>query len=256
MERELPAWLRVLGTGLSFSIFGLLCLLGVTVLFPAARLWGGREGGDLRVQRVIHHCFRFFMKTVEVLGVLRIRVEGAEALRGPGPRIVVANHPSLADVLLLVSQLPQADCIVKRSAWSNPFLAGVVRAAGYLPNDEGEALLEACATRLRQGRTVLLFPEGTRSPAGGVGRFRRGAAHLALRTGVPLQPVTITCEPRMLMRGVPWYRVPERAGRFVLRVEEPVSALESDGAERALAARRLTARLREGFQKRLVYTQT
>lgn len=252
----LPRWCRVVTTGLAFAIFGGMCLVGAGALFPLARLSArDRERGELRVQRWIQWCFRLFTRVLAVLDVAHVEIEGRERLAAPGPAIVVANHPSLVDVVLLVACLPQADCVVKKEAWSNPFLRGVVASAGYVPNDEGEAVVAACVERLRRGRRVVLFPEGTRSPAGSLGRFRRGAAHLALASDVPLLPVSISCRPPMLMRGVPWYRVPERSGRFVLRVEEPLppEAGGGPGEARALAARRLTAQLRELFEKRLGY---
>jgi len=152
------------------------------------------------------------------------------------------------------SLMPQLDCVVKREAWSNPFMRGVVMAAGYIPNDAGESLVDRCVERIEQGCSLLVFPEGTRSPEGGLGVFQRGAAHAALRSGRPLLPVSIRCEPPTLMRGQKWYEVPPRRMRFSIDVGEPIAppAL-SAGEPRGLAARRMTAELRDFFAKRLQY---
>src|SRR5206468_133932 len=85
-------------------------------------------------------------------------------------------HPSLIDIVLLLARLPQADCIVKTAARTNPFMRGIVTSTGYLANDHGDVLVDACADRIRRGRSVVLFPEGTRSPRGGLGRFQRGGS--------------------------------------------------------------------------------
>ena len=157
------------------------------------------------------------------LGVCKLSVQSRERLREPGGLLIVANHPTLIDVVLIGSLLPQLDCLVKIGAWRNPFMRGVVRAAGYVPNDLGEAVVEACAARLREGRSLLLFPEGTRSMKGGdLGAFHRGAAHVALRSGRPLVPLVIRCVPRALGRGQHWYDVGDRPMSFTIEVGEPI----------------------------------
>jgi 1-acyl-sn-glycerol-3-phosphate acyltransferase len=243
-------WRRVVGTGLSFAFFGVGSLaLGVVatpLLWLAVRDRGRRERA---MQRLIHHGFRVFVRLMEGVGVIAVEIRQPGRL-APAGQLLIANHPTLIDYVLLVAHLPQADVVVKRAHWSNPFTAGTVRGAGYVPNDTGEATLEACAARIRAGRTVLLFPEGTRSPRDALGSFQRGAAHVALATGVDARPVTIHCEPRGLMRDQPWYDVPERRMQFVLDVGEPI-ATPTDGEPRGRAARRLTGQYREHFHKSL-----
>ena len=116
----------------------------------------------------------------------------------------------------------------------------------------GEALVEACVARLRQGRTLLLFPEGTRSPQGRIGSLRRGAARVALRSGEPLLPVVITCEPPTFMKGQRWYEVPQRTAHLTIRFDEPI---DWEGHEVAgslpIAARRLTDAIRDRYERRL-----
>ena len=164
----------------------------------------------------------------------RFSVRGAERLREPGGHLIVANHPTLIDVVLIGSLMPQLDCLVKTDASRNPFMRGVVRVAGYVPNDLGEAVVEACAARLREGRSLLLFPEGTRSMKGGeLGSFHRGAAHVALSSGRRILPLVIHCAPRALTRGQHWYDVGDRPDALHDR---------GRGADRSARARRRTTR--------------
>jgi 1-acyl-sn-glycerol-3-phosphate acyltransferase len=242
---------RVARTAIAFATFGLAGVLFALLVAPVLRfLPGTQRERDFRGQRLVHHWFRFFDRFMQRLGLHRVQIEGAERLREPG-QLVVANHPTLLDVVLLVARMPQCDCVVKRAAWSNPCMRWVVQAAGYVPNDLGEELIEACAARLEAGRTLLLFPEGTRSPARSLGRFQRGAAHVALRARRPLLPVFIHCDPPTLMRGQPWYDVPERRFAYRIEVGEPIYPELGAGGGRGAAARRLTAALREFFQARL-----
>lgn len=194
------------------------------------------------------------MAYMQWVGLSEIRVRGVDRLSVRGPHLLVANHPSLLDVVVMGSLMPQLDCVIKREAWSNPFMRGVVAAAGYIPNDAGEQLVDRCVERIEQGRSLLIFPEGTRSPEGGLGPFHRGAAHTALRCGRPLLPVSIRCDPPTLMRGQKWYDVPPRRMQFSIEVGDPIAPPElAAGESRGLAARRMTAELRDFFAKRLQY---
>lgn len=241
----LARWRRIAATGFAFTCFGIGAVLLALLVFPLGRLGAATpEAADARVQRWIHLGFRGFRRLMEGLGLLHTRWIGLEALHTPGAKLVVANHPTLIDVVHLVAELPQADCIVNDARTRNPFLALAAREAGYLSNARGPELVAACAARLRAGRTVLLFPEGTRSPEKGLQPFHRGAAHVALAAGVPLVPVAIRCEPRTLMKGRPFWDVPERAAAYTLRVLEPIPAGSEAGVSIAVAARRTTAELR------------
>jgi 1-acyl-sn-glycerol-3-phosphate acyltransferase len=240
-------------TGFSFAAFGLMAVWISAVALPMSRLWSGQAPDDLRAQRSIHRACQRYLRMAEALGLLRWTGRNLAALAGPGPHLVVANHPTLLDMVLLCALLPQVDCIVNAARASNPFLRGAIRMAGYVTNSDGPRAVEECVRRLRAGRNILLFPEGTRSPAGGLGRFRRGAAHIALRSGVPLIPVLIRCDPPTLGKGQSWYDVPE--GRFELTVLglDPIAPDAAFGGEISppLAARRLTAQLFEAFDKNL-----
>jgi len=246
------AW-RVVATGIAFGSFGIGGLVLGLVVLPLVRLLPGtpRER-DFRCQRVVHHTFRIFVAQMQAMGLMTVRFRDPEELRRPG-QLVVANHPTLLDAVFLVSQMPQADCVIKRAILSNAFMRGVVRCAGYLSNDLGDELIEACAERLRDGRSLLLFPEGTRSPAGRLGEFQRGAAHVALRSGKPLRPVTIHCDPPGLVRGQKWYDVADRPLEIDIECDEPIYPVDLPAGPRGrgAAARRLTSELRDFYEKRL-----
>jgi 1-acyl-sn-glycerol-3-phosphate acyltransferase len=248
----LRAW-HYTASAIAFGLFGLGGVLLPLLVFPLLRaLPGSREQGELRCQLVVHHGFRIYVAIIEAIGVVRLRVDGAEELRRPG-QLVVVNHPTLLDAVFLLSLMPQADCVAKRATWSNPFMRGVVTATGYLSNDLGAELVEKCAQRLRAGRSVLLFPEGTRSPKGGLGPFQRGAVHVALRSGKPLRTVVLTCRPPALMRGRRWWRMPTE--RLAIGIDahatlDPAPMLEP-GLSRGVAARRVSAALRDFYTKTL-----
>jgi len=241
-DRKLNHAWRVFATGFVFVLFGVGALVISVTMFPLLRLstWNA-DTARRRIQHGMQLTFRAYMETMRVLGILTYRVDGAERLRKPG-RLIVANHPTLLDVVLLVSQMPEVDCIVKSGLWRNPFLRWPVSWAGYLPNAAGEKLIEECSATLRCGHSLLVFPEGTRTVPGKPLHMQRGAAHIALAADADILPVTITCEPPTLFKGNPWYRVPARRFHLHVVVGEPMAAREfiRDNEAPVLTARRIT----------------
>lgn len=242
----LNRWWRIAGTGFLFALFGLGGLLLGVVVFPLLLVAIRHHQRRSALARgVIHHLFRAFVGLMCGLGLCHLEVRGRERLDRRG-LLILASHPSLIDVVFLISLVRDADCIVKAALARNPFTRGPVIAAGYVFNDSGPGLIDDCVASVRSGNNLIVFPEGTRTPADvALGRLQRGAANLAVRGGLPITPVRITCEPRMLGKGIKWWRVPPIAGTFVIEVGEdmPIADhLAAEGAQ-ALAARRLNDEL-------------
>ncbi len=255
MTRRLQHLWRVWLTAVGYLAFAALCLSLSWILLPLARLRQRGEGRDLAAQRSVHAACARYVGFLEWLGILRASAIGAELLAAPGARLVVANHPTLLDFVFLVALMPQADCIVSGVRADNPLLSGIVRAARYVRNDEGREIVDECAARLRGGRALVIFPEGTRSPLRGMRPFQRGAARIALEAGCDLQPVSIHCDPPTLRKGQKWYDVPDRPFRLSVRVLDGIStravreSLAGGRVTRSVAARRLTAELHEVLSK-------
>ncbi|MCL4113782.1 UNVERIFIED_CONTAM: hypothetical protein GTU68_003982 [Idotea baltica] len=133
-------------------------------------------------------------------GAIDYRIDGAELLRKDRNCIIVANHPSLIDYVLIASQLPQCDCLVKAAIWENPFMKRIVKAAGYIPNQAPDDLLERCEERFSRGNVLLVFPEGTRTTPGIEPSLQRGAAQIATRTQTDLRVIHITVSPTFLTK--------------------------------------------------------
>ncbi|MEW6562764.1 MAG: lysophospholipid acyltransferase family protein [Pseudomonadota bacterium] len=244
---------RLVGTGLSFLTFGLGGLLLRLVYFPVLRLLVRDAESQARYARLaIHHAFRGFIGLMRVLGVLEYRIEGIERLQRPG-LLILANHPTLIDVVFLISLVPNANCVVKGSLARNPFTRGPVTATGYITNSAGGTeLVTDCIASLEAGDNLIIFPEGTRTPVGGEMKLQRGAANIAVRGGCNITPVVIRCEPLSLTKGQPWWKIPFRRVRFTIEVREDIPVepfLDASQQEAALAARRLTDYLHGYFSK-------
>jgi 1-acyl-sn-glycerol-3-phosphate acyltransferase len=233
---------RVAATGFVFVVFGLGAIVISLTMFPVLRFsTSNRETARRRIQRGMQMTFKAYMELMRTLGILTYSVDGLQRLREPG-RLIIANHPTLIDIVLLGSLIPAVDCIVKKGLWRNPFLRWPVSWAGYIPNSEGEELVERCSQALRQGRSLLVFPEGTRTVPGRPMHVRRGSAHIALAADAEILPVTITSNPITLFRGNPWYRVPVRRFHMRVVVGAPVkaAAFRVPGEAPSISARRMS----------------
>ncbi len=251
---------RALRSGFMFSLFGIGSVLMAGVVIPFVALIGrhrSQRATDLTAQRLIQRCFALFVQIGVWIRLWDVEHSGTERL-SDGSALIVANHPTLLDVVFIGAFLPQGDYVVKREAWSNPALGGIARIAGFISNDGAEELVDACSRRLLAGRSVLLFPEGSRSPEQGLRPFRRGAAHVALRTECRILPVSIDCQPPALKKGQPWWALPDDRMKFTLDVGEAIYAkdLVNGDVTPAVAARHVTASLRAYFESRQDYGVT
>lgn len=247
----LDQWRRGAGTALSFTIFGIGGLAIGLLIAPLLHL--GIRNRDRRqhlARHLIQRLFRAFIAIMKGLGVLDYRLTNAEQLRRPG-QLVLANHPSLIDVVFLLAHTPNAACIVKGKLASNPFTRGPIRVAGYITNRDPEAVLDAAQASLARGESLILFPEGTRTTPGRPIKFRRGAANIALRTEAPITPVLIDCTPTTLTKGDPWYHIPESRVMMSLHILDELPTTASSSLPRAQQARQLTRELSDYFNEEL-----
>ena len=141
---------------------------------------------------------RLWSRTLLAASGARVTVHGRQHVETHNPCIFVANHQSMIDVWVMLSLIPpNTRFVAKQELFRVPVLGSALANTGCIAINRGnraEAIrsLRVAAERIRAGRSVVLYPEGTRSPDGSLQRFKKGAFHLALQAGVPIVPVAIT----------------------------------------------------------------
>jgi 1-acyl-sn-glycerol-3-phosphate acyltransferase len=244
---------RLLATGFCFIIFGLSALIISTVVFPLQTLFIKNKIKRKKVARyTIHRSFYYFVELMKFVGVLSVKLEAFEKLRGMRGHVIIANHPSLIDVVLIISQIPNADCVVKSQLFKHPFLRGAVKSVGYIDNQNAEQLFDDCKKSLDAGSNIVGFPEGTRTVEGEAINFKRGAANIAVRCKAHYQPILISVTPSTLTKKESWYDVPNKKVNITLSVQAPIDNSEYfSQANTSLAVRALTRETQTYFCKEL-----
>ena len=239
MERS---W-RLVATASAFVLFGAGAVLVTILWFAPLALVPSAAARRRWARAAIRTSYRLFLEYVTLVGVVRLDIErDALARLGDGGGVIVANHPTLLDAMVLLAYVPQTCCVVKHALWRNPFVSPALRAAGYVPNRDPEQLLRDCDAALARGEPLIVFPEATRSVPGEPLRLQRGAAAVALSCGAVLNVVHFRCEPVLLSKGDPWYRIPARRPCLAARVGASLRArdFQRSGENRSVAARHLT----------------
>ena len=192
------------------AVCGTVSLLGS--FFDAAGRWQ-------------HACARTWSWLILKTSGICVRVEGLNYLNPREAAIYCANHQSAMDIPVLFVNLPvQFRFVAKRSLFNLPFLGWHLRRSGHIPVDRSrprQAMkgINLVAQEIREGKSVLLFPEGHRSRDGQLLPFRTGSFHIAILAGVPIVPITLNGTARVLKPDT--YHV--RAGQTEMIVHPPIS---------------------------------
>ncbi|MED5618418.1 lysophospholipid acyltransferase family protein [Ideonella sp. BN130291] len=214
---------RLLAVPLALALYLHLVVLGLIslgwntaamLLYPLLparrRLAVGRAG--------IAHGYAVFWRLAAWTGMLKIDSSALDALRNERGIIVVANHPSMLDALILVARLPRSACIMKAELMRNVFLGAGARLAGYIRNDSARGMIRLAVEDLKHGGQLVIFPEGTRTTQQPVNPFRPGVTLIAKLANAPIQTVFIDTDSPYLGKGWPIWRLPPLPIVFKVRL--------------------------------------
>jgi 1-acyl-sn-glycerol-3-phosphate acyltransferase len=169
-------------------------------------------------RRLIMLGFRFYLRFLSLFCACRFDLSELDTLRRGEPLVLVANHPSLLDAVMIISRFPDMVCVMKATLRANPLLGSAARLARYIPNNSPLDMILDGRTALREGAHLLIFPEGTRTTHFPVDACTAGAGLIAQRAGVPVQSLLIEFNSPYLGKTWPLWRPPELPLRFRVRL--------------------------------------
>lgn len=191
------------------------------------------------LQRLISATFRVFLAGCSACGLMRLDLRALDAVDASrGGLLLVANHPSMIDVFLVISRVRRALCLMKASLVGNAFLGVGAVLAGYITNRHADAMVRSAAAAVQSGQRLLIFPEGTRTRQQPIGRITHAVGLIARRAGAPLQPVFIRTNSPYLAKGWPIWRPPQFPLLYQARLG-PVMPAEATPAATARALQQL-----------------
>lgn len=241
---------RFFATALGFVIFGVFGVLFKIILLPyQLKPTTDDVARQLQARRAVGRIWRLFVGYLRFTGVVSVRFHGFERLGQEG-QLILVNHPSLLDVVFILAEVPTLNCIVKKDLLNNPVMKSPILSCGFLPNDESLALVEAAGDVLANGQSLLIFPEGTRTPWDGTITFNRGAVAIGLRSAKVMTPVVIRMNQPNFKKNQPWYHIPKDKVHYEFYVGEdidPQTWLQKKPLP--IAARQLNQQLQEYFQQ-------
>jgi 1-acyl-sn-glycerol-3-phosphate acyltransferase len=177
-----------------------------------------------RKGRIGHHCARLWGRIALLANGVKVNVEGLENIKGKGPFIFMSNHQGSYDIFVLLGHLPfHFKWLAKKELFSIPFLGWAMSAAGYISLDrqgtrETVEAMNQAAQKIREGMSVVIFPEGSRSPDGSIQPFKKGGFSLAMKAKVPIIPISIAGSREIM----PKDRLSASSGEIRIKVGNPI----------------------------------
>lgn len=204
-------WLQRLGQVCLFYLMllwlGAMLLAGNFGLLPL--LAAPRSFREPLAQQLISGLFRLFLWGAQRCGLMHLDLHALDGLNRHAPVLLVANHPSMIDVFLIVSRVHRTVCLMKASIGANLLLGIGAYVAGYVSNRHPDAMLRQAIRALAPGQHLLVFPEGTRTTHQPVNALKPGVALIAKRAHVPLQTIFLVTNSPYLSKGWPLFRPPQ-----------------------------------------------
>ena len=203
--------------GLGGILLNIVCAL--LLLVPGRRRLG--SGTRLAIKRM----FIFWRQWCHATRIFRVTWRGFENARLSPGTIYVANHPALVDAPVLLSLLPDAICIFKPALLKNPAIGPAALMAGYASGGDGLDAIRNASDKVAEGRSLLIFPEGTRTgPGERLGPLKPGFALIARRARAPIRLLTIEVSRHLTTKGRAWWKLPELPTWMVVTLGEEIPA--------------------------------
>ncbi len=194
--------------------------------------------------RMQMECSRRWARQLLRIGGVRMTVDGIEKIRPGASYVFAANHLSYYDTPAILANIPvQFRFLAKRGLFQIPFLGTHLARAGHIPiphenpREAIKAMTLAAQTIRTKGISMLIFPEGGRSPDGVLQPFKEGVTYIGIKSGAPIVPIALIGSREIL----PFGSARIQPGPVTLRIGDPIDTTQMSVRERA----EVTERIRE-----------
>lgn len=248
--------LRSAGTCILYGGFILgTVIMGMPFYGTLVLLVKNGEKRRIILRKTVRFTNRIFIVSGAIFGCFRVRTDAISQIASLRGAIIIANHPSLIDALILTSRFGPSACVMVKKSLLQGFMRSLILNLGYASN---ESPFDELQQKLADGDSLVLFPEGTRTKNYDKMSFHRGAANLACRLDLPIYPIFIDCSDRnYLNKGFFSCCAPKKVPIYTVTCGNLINwrdIAEKDDSM-PFAARKLNKYLEELYEKRLSETE-
>jgi 1-acyl-sn-glycerol-3-phosphate acyltransferase len=189
--------------------------------------------------------FRNYLGFLGSTGFVTVDFEGFEDSDQWTSSLIVANHPSILDAILIMSRVPTLNCVANANLFENPIMSGAANLCDFVRNDSSLGMVRKCSEQLKAGKNILIFPEGTRTKTPPINPLFRSFVLIALKANVPIRTVLIKADSEYFGRGFYFFRPARRRTHFTIKAGK-VFEPEGDAAN---LCREIEAYLRSSLNR-------
>jgi 1-acyl-sn-glycerol-3-phosphate acyltransferase len=201
----------------SLTLLGLICLTWSVFALPLYFVLPRRLGTAVG-RRGIMTGFSLYAWSLSVTRTYYLDLRDIDSLKAGPPVILAPNHPCLIDALLILTRHPNLVCVMKSELMRNVFLGSGSRLARYVRNDSSRQMVKESVAHLREGGTLLLFPEGTRTVHHPINSLVGSVGLISKHAGVPVQTLIIETDSPFLSKGWPLFKRPTLPVTYKVRL--------------------------------------
>jgi len=238
--------IRIITVSFAFFIFAMGSLVLSFILFPIAKFRLKKEKQRQYYIDTIHKTWEWFTKILYLLGIMKVEFQNQDELKNLRGKIIVANHPSLIDIVLLIGFIPNSVSVVKEALARNFFVKNIVKNAYLINNLDVEKFQADAKELLDAGFNIVIFPTGTRSMDNEPVKLHSGAAQLALMTNKEIIPIRIDMNPPFLPKNVP---VSKGAGSkraiYKIKKQETINPADFDTQNQIKTRKAICSKIKE-----------
>jgi 1-acyl-sn-glycerol-3-phosphate acyltransferase len=207
------------------------------------------ENSQAKIRRLVSAFFRLFISMMCRTGVVEFEAPEREFFKNQKSKIIVANHPSLLDIVMIISLIPNADVIVQ-GYLTKTILRGVVKRLYILNSLNFDEMIAACKESLARGNCLVIFPEGTRTRRNEKMRLKKGAARISLLTGAEIVATYIGGTDKYGLGKKDPYWAFNHTEKYIYQItfQKTINPGQYAGMEIQRAVRRLNAQILEVLQ--------
>jgi len=177
-------------------------------------------------KNIIHHASKLWGRVICFISGVEVELSGMENINRDGPQVFISNHQGFFDIFAITGFFNVSFLwIAKQSLFRIPVIGWAMSRAGHISIDRSHRKksglqLEKAIEEIKKGKSIVIFPEGTRTKDGRLGKFKKGSLFLAIKSQVPIVPVTIIGSYDILKKG----EMRIKPGKIHIKIDTPFEA--------------------------------